>query len=86
MKFALIIDNISNCETLPNIFRPGETYISCRHDFADLQEKIENILGNYNDYLYIVENMRSAIETKLSVESLASNVHSLFTNKVNGVI
>jgi len=82
----LIKPDMSHVETLPNIFRPGETYISCRHDFADLQEKIENVLGNYNDYLYIVENMRSAIETKLSVESLASNVHSLFTNKINGVI
>jgi len=81
----LIKPDMDYIETNPNIFKKNETYIACKHDFSDLQEKIDEILGNYQNYLYIVENMRETIEEELSPENLAMNLHNLFTKHVNGV-
>jgi len=78
----LIKPDMDYIETNPNIFRKNETYIACKHDFSDLEEKINKILGNYKDYLYIVDNMREAITEELSPENLAMNLYNLFTKKV----
>jgi len=74
----LIKPDMDYIETNPNIFKKDETYIACKHDFSDLKEKIDEVLGNYQNYLYIIENMREAIEEELSPETLAMYLYNLF--------
>lgn len=76
----LIKPDMSHVDTIPNIFEDGKTYIACKHDFSDLQEKIEMILGNYKDYLYIIENARKKIVEEMSHEKLALHLYDIFKN------
>lgn len=78
----LIKPDMSYVDTKPDIFEDGVTYIACKHDFSDLQEKVYDVLENYQEYYYIVENMRKTIEKELSVESLAINLYNLFKNRI----
>ena len=32
-----------------------ETYIPCKYDWSDLEEKVDYILGNFNELKYIVD-------------------------------
>lgn len=76
----LIKPDMSHIETIPNIYIAGQTYISCKHDFSDLQEKIESVLGNYNYYSHIVENAKNRILGTMEHEKLAIYLHTLFSN------
>lgn len=78
----LIKPDMSYIETAPDIYEAGVTYISCAHDYSDLSEKIDEILGNYQHYSYIIENMRARIIDKLSMESLALHMYKMFTTKI----
>ena len=68
----------------PDVFIDGETYIACKHDFSDLEEKITKVLGNYNDYLYIVENARKKFIESMHPNNLALHLHKIFKN-LNGI-
>ena len=43
--------------TVPDIYRDGVTYVSCRVDYGDLKEKIDEILNNYDKYKKMLENI-----------------------------
>lgn len=74
----LIKPDMSYIDTVPNIFIPDETYIACKHDFSDLQEKIELILGNYQDYQYIIDNARSKIADVMNPNNVAIHLYNIF--------
>jgi hypothetical protein len=76
----LIKPDMSYIDTIPNIYIPDETYITCKHDFSDLREKIELILGNYKDYQYIIENARKTFLDKMHPHYLAIHLHNIFKN------
>jgi hypothetical protein len=76
----LIKPDMSHIETAPNIYVDNETYISCKHDFSDLEEKINMILGNYENYTYIIENARKKIVDSMNPEHLALHLYQIFSN------
>ena len=76
----LIKPDMSFNNTTPDVFIDGETYIACKHDFSDLEEKINKVLGNYQNYLYIVENARKKFMEEISTEKIALHVYELFKN------
>lgn len=76
----LIKPNMSHVDTYPNPFVENETYIPCNHDYSDLQEKIEKILGNYNDYLYIINNARRKFSELFTQENVAIQFYNIFKN------
>jgi len=80
----LIKPDMSYIDTKPDVFIDGETYIACKHDFSDLKEKITKVLGNYNDYLYIVENARKKFIESMHPNNLALHLHKIFKN-LNGI-
>lgn len=80
----LIKPDMSYIDTKPDVFIDGETYIACKHDFSDLEEKITKVLGNYNDYLYIVENARKKFIESMHPNNLALHLHKIFKN-LNGI-
>jgi len=76
----LIKPDMSYIDTVPNVFTDQETYIACKHDFSDLNEKIIEILGNYKKYYYIIQNARKRFEQEMSHEKLAIHLHTMFKN------
>jgi hypothetical protein len=81
---VLIKPDMSYIETEPNIFEDGVTYISCAHDYSNLKEKIDMVLGNYQNYHHIIESARQRFNEMMSPERIAIHLHALFSN-LNGV-
>lgn len=79
----LIKPDISYVDTIPNIFTDNQTYIACKHDFSDLHEKIDLILGNYQKYQYIIENARNNILDQMNPELLANYLYTVFKGLPN---
>jgi len=77
---VLIKPDMSFIDTIPNIFENGKTYIACKHDYSDLEEKIDKILGSYNDYSYIIENARKKFENQMKPESIALHLYNILKN------
>jgi len=80
----LIKPDMSHVDTYPNTFIDKETYIACKHDYSDLEEKIEDILGNYNNYSYIIENARKKFSELYHPENIALHVYNIM-KKLEGV-
>ncbi|MEM6681002.1 MAG: glycosyltransferase [Pseudomonadota bacterium] len=43
---VVVKPDMSHLRTEPDLFRDGETYIACRWDFADLEDKVRGILAD----------------------------------------
>lgn len=68
---VLIKPDMSHIQSYPNIYEDGKTYISCKYDWSDVEEKIEYVLSNYNELQpQLTENMRKAYQEQYSAESL----------------
>jgi hypothetical protein len=75
---VLIKPDMSHLETKPNIYRAGETYIPCRHDFADLPDVVEHVLTNYTTIQRdLVENMRKAYVEAYTPENLVLHIYDI---------
>lgn len=75
---VLVKPDMSYIDTAPNVYVDGETYIACKHDFSDLEEKIRTILGNPELYSYIVENARETFNEKMKPENIALHLYDTF--------
>jgi len=80
----LIKPNMEYIDTAPNVFEDGVTYIACNHDYSDLEQKIDMVLSNYNNYLHIIESARKSFETKMQPEHVAMHLYKIFSN-LNGI-
>jgi hypothetical protein len=76
----VIKPDMSQVITEPNLFIPYETYIPCNVNYSDLNEIVTNILDNYNDYLYIVENARKRLTDVYSSHNVAMHWYNFFAN------
>lgn len=74
----LIKPDMSYIDTEPNVFEDNVTYIACKHDFSDLQEKIDMLLGNYEKFSYIIDNMRYRLTEKMNPNKLAIHIYNTF--------
>jgi hypothetical protein len=74
----LIKPDMSYIDTVPNVFIDGETYIACKHDFSDLNKKIEETLANYKNYHCIIENARKKFSEQMRPENIALHLYSTF--------
>ena len=61
-----------------------ETYVPVKPDWSDLNEVIEKILGNYNKYLYIIENARKQVTQLYSYDNVCMYWYNFFAN-MNGI-
>jgi hypothetical protein len=78
---VLIKPNMDFIDTSPSIFENNKTYIACKHDYSDLEEKIDMILGNYKDYYYIIDNARKKFEEQMDPKNLVLYLYNMFKNK-----
>ncbi len=59
----LLKPDVSHLETHPFIYEDGVTYIACKHDYSDLEEKIEYCVENFDELQEtLVGNMRKKYE------------------------
>jgi len=51
MQFGTIFikPNQDLVHTIPNIYEDGKTYIGCKYDWSDLEEKIDYIMTNFDE-------------------------------------
>tara|TARA_A100001391_G_scaffold92346_1_gene61035 strand:- start:708 stop:1250 length:543 start_codon:yes stop_codon:yes gene_type:complete len=89
MVFGTVILKPSHemVDTLPNIMVDDETFISCKYDWSDLEEKIDYILSNFvyvNDK--INHNIRSIFSENCTNEKLCLYYYDLFSNLDNVAI
>ena len=76
----LIKPDMDFVDTIPNIFENNQTYIACKHDYSDLEEKIDKVLGSYKDYTYIIDNARKKFEEQMKPENIALHLYDILKN------
>jgi len=74
----------SRIETAPDMFEEGRTYIGCKHDWSDLEEKIEYILDNFSELNEkLTSNIRDKFIQSYTVENFCMHYYNLFSNLSN---
>ena len=76
----MIKPDMSMINTYPNIYKDGETYIACKYDGSDLEEKTKKVLENFENYSYIVNNFREKFKEEYSVNNLCLHWYNIFKN------
>jgi glycosyltransferase involved in cell wall biosynthesis len=72
---------MSNIDTIPNMYIDGETYVSCNHDWSDLEEKIDFVLSNYNELNQkIIHNARTKCAELYNTKNLCFYIYDLIKN------
>lgn len=69
---VLLKPDMSHMETWPNFFVDGETMVTHRWDLADIEEKIESILSNYDHYLSIATEGQNRYHRHLVADDAAN--------------
>ena len=83
---VLIKPDMSYIDTKPNIFEDNKTYIACKHDYSDLEEKIDFVMSNYHEVQEkIVLNMRKKIESQIHPNNIALHLYDVF-KELKGVM
>tara|TARA_Y100000310_G_C20585674_1_gene765286 strand:+ start:287 stop:1303 length:1017 start_codon:yes stop_codon:yes gene_type:complete len=78
---VLIKPDMSFIDSKPFIYEDGETYVACKYDWSDLNEKIDYVLTNYKELQpMFVENMRKRFTEEYSYEKLALHLYGIFKN------
>lgn len=78
---VLIKPDMSHIETLPDIYIPYETYVPCKHDFSDLNEKIDYVLSDYkNIQTKYVENFRKRYIEVFDSKKMILYYYEIFKN------
>ena len=77
----LIRPDQSNVTTAPNIFEEGETYIGCKLDWSDLEEKIEYVLDNFKELNdKFTSNIRNKFMQEYTLENFCLSYYNIFSN------
>jgi len=77
----MIKPNMSNIDTIPNMYIDGETYVSCNYDWSDLEEKIDYILSNFDELnIEINENIRKKFIDGYDYDKLCLYWYNIFKN------
>ena len=66
----LIKPDMSKVITEPDFFKPMETYVPVKPDWSDLNETIEKVLANFEDYQYIITNAREKVVEMYSYQNV----------------
>lgn len=80
----MIKPDMSNIKTYPNPYIENETYIPVKPDWSDLNEKVEEILGNYDKFSYIIQNFRDTFNNTYAVDGVCMYWYDILKN-VNSI-
>lgn len=73
----LIKNDMSHVQTIPNIYKPYETYIPCKWDFSDLEQQIQYGLDDWkNKREMFVENFRTRFVNEYRPEKVVLHTYN----------
>ena len=77
----LIKPDMSYIDSKPFIYEDNQTYIACKYDWSDLEEKIDYVLSNYDELReLLVQNMRLKYEKDYNFSNIALHLYDVFKN------
>ena len=75
---------MSYISSTPFLYEDKETYISCKYDWSDVDEKIDYVLSNWNEVQdKLTHNMRAKFEEQYSNEKLAIHLYNILAGLDN---
>jgi len=78
---VLIKPNMDHIETIPNVYIPNQTYVPCKWNFENIQEKVETVLENYEEkQKFFVYNMRNEFLKQYTAENLINYTYKWISN------
>ena len=78
---VLIKPKLDWVDTKPNMYVDGETYIACKQDFSDLEEKVDYVLSNFEELQpYLTENFRRRLLEVYKPTHLVEHTYNIFKN------
>jgi len=86
MQFGTIFikPNHNLVHTIPNIYEDGKTYIGCKYDWSDLEEKVDYIMSNFKE---LNENINLELRKKFiegyDYDKLCLHWYNIFNNLPN---
>ena len=81
MGTILLRPDQSNIKTSPNVYVEGETYIGCKLDWSDLEEKIEFVIDNFNELNQKINyNARKMMRDEYTDENFCIHYYNMFNN------
>lgn len=85
MKFGVVMikPKMNNVITKPNPYIPWETYIPVKPDWSDLEEVLQEVLGNWDKYKHISENFRNQYRRSYLIANFIENWHSILLKNNN---
>ena len=78
---VLIKPNTNYVKMYPDLYQDGKKYVACRPDFSDLEDKIRDILNNYEQYKEMVLQNKEDImklNEKMCAELFWDKIKSIF--------
>lgn len=88
MGSILIKPSIDYLKSEPWIYDEGKMYLGCRHDYSDLEEKIDYALTNFDslrrdmyDYTFVKYKIQYEDPTRLP-----AHLHKIFSEHFSGII
>jgi hypothetical protein len=76
---VLIKPRIDWINTNPNMYVENETYIACKEDFSDLEEKVDYVLSNYKELQsFLTENARKKLIEVYNPKNLVLHTYNIF--------
>jgi len=79
----LIKPNTDYMEAYPDIYQSNKYYIACKWDYSDIEEKIKDILKNYEKYEYIRKNARKILvkcNYNCLIDKFCSTIKNIYNN------
>tara|TARA_R110002012_G_scaffold272708_1_gene458335 strand:- start:2911 stop:3927 length:1017 start_codon:yes stop_codon:yes gene_type:complete len=78
---VLIKPDMSYIKSVPFLYEDDETYIACKYDWSDIEEKIDYVLSNWTHLQdKLTYNMRKRFEDQYNDERLATHLYNIFAN------
>ena len=77
----LIKPNTDFVTAFPDIYQSNKYYVACKWDYSDVEEKIKDILKNYEKYNYMRKNAKKILDKcnhETLIKHFCNTIHNLF--------
>lgn len=78
---VLFKPDMGHIETMPDIFRPWETYVPVRWDFTDLEDSLRRLLADDHLRLSIASRAFATLHSYFSSNSFVKQIEPIFSNR-----
>ena len=77
----LIKPDMSYISSEPFLYEDGRTYIACKYDWSDLEEKIDYVLSNFENLQYeMIAYTREIYDKEYNLTNLVMHYYDIFKN------